>query len=386
MEATELLLVADTTDLSSGEGGHAIARLPRTLTVEGAPAEFTRFAARFRPRRSGRIAFVAFALNAGDNPKGSGLLRVSKAAPDSLHPFRFYTPAAPVDSADIALQLLSPAQFNFIVVEEADGWDVQANEDFFIIFHLADASPDAEVQFLIDRGDEQPPDSARSVLFAHWMEFDDWGWRFDLNKDLVVAVFVLNLLEPALAMPEDGAADQALTPLLQWRSVENATAYRVEVSTNIGFPPLVGVTQSSLVPGDTTFAASGLVSGTKYFWRVRAEVEDGAGNWSEVRTFTTATATTLDEAPDAAAWRFYPPFPNPFIAQTDFHFDLTRATRVRLHIFDLLGREVARLHDAFLGPGSHRLTWLPDGRPAGLYLVRLEAGTQVLTRRITLVR
>ena len=68
--------------------------------------------------------------------------------------------------------------------------------------------------------------------------------------------------------------------------------------------------------------------------------------------------------------------PNPFNPHTTIHFELDRAMRVRLSVFDTLGRELAGLADSRLGPGSHQAVW--NGRsemgremPAGLYIARL---------------
>ncbi|WP_041806294.1 FlgD immunoglobulin-like domain containing protein [Rhodothermus marinus] len=64
---------------------------------------------------------------------------------------------------------------------------------------------------------------------------------------------------------------------------------------------------------------------------------------------------------------------------------------VRLVVYDLLGRSVRTLLEGPLAPGVHEVVW--DGRndagvrlPAGLYLLRLEAGRQMQSRTITLLR
>jgi hypothetical protein len=78
--------------------------------------------------------------------------------------------------------------------------------------------------------------------------------------------------------------------------------------------------------------------------------------------------------------------PNPFGIATTLRFALPRAAHARLSVFDVLGREVARLVDGEVGAGPHEA--LLDGArlPSGTYLVRLEADGQVRTQPITLVR
>jgi hypothetical protein len=76
------------------------------------------------------------------------------------------------------------------------------------------------------------------------------------------------------------------------------------------------------------------------------------------------------------------PFPNPFRRQVSIPFTLDAARHVRLAVYDLLGREVARLVDATLSEGSHVAAFRPEGLAAGVYLIRLEADGRVQTRSV----
>ena len=89
---------------------------------------------------------------------------------------------------------------------------------------------------------------------------------------------------------------------------------------------------------------------------------------------------------------FQGPWPNPARARTTLSFDLPRAERVTLRILDVAGRSVRTLAAGEpMVAGPHDRAW--DGRddagailPAGVYLVRLQAGERVLTRKVALVR
>ena len=59
---------------------------------------------------------------------------------------------------------------------------------------------------------------------------------------------------------------------------------------------------------------------------------------------------------------------------------------VTVSVFDLLGREVARLVDATLPAGRHRVELDAGALPSGAYVVRLTAGGEVRTQRVTVVR
>jgi hypothetical protein len=76
--------------------------------------------------------------------------------------------------------------------------------------------------------------------------------------------------------------------------------------------------------------------------------------------------------------------PNPFRETTEIRFALPQATHVTLVIYDLNGREVARLLDARKAPGYHRVTWDASHLASGVYLARLTAGRFIETQRLVL--
>jgi len=79
-------------------------------------------------------------------------------------------------------------------------------------------------------------------------------------------------------------------------------------------------------------------------------------------------------------------YPNPFSANTEIVYTLPNAGHVRLVIYDVRGREVARLVDGRQGAGEHRVPWMAEGLPSGLYVYRLETGQTAQTRTMMLVR
>jgi hypothetical protein len=84
-------------------------------------------------------------------------------------------------------------------------------------------------------------------------------------------------------------------------------------------------------------------------------------------------------------------FPNPFNPVTNIRFRLPAALDAKLAIYDVQGREVARLVDGRMDAGSHQVTWTgADHRgeavASGVYWYRLEAGEQILTRKMVLLK
>ncbi len=80
------------------------------------------------------------------------------------------------------------------------------------------------------------------------------------------------------------------------------------------------------------------------------------------------------------------PFPNPFNATTHIGFNLPAAGNVSLAVYDLAGREVARLTDGVQVAGRHEAVWTADGVSSGVYVVKLAAGEFKSTHKIVLIR
>lgn len=78
-------------------------------------------------------------------------------------------------------------------------------------------------------------------------------------------------------------------------------------------------------------------------------------------------------------------YPNPARGPVSFEVPLAAAGRVRVTVYDALGRRVATVEDARREAGTHTLTWNPKGLAAGTYWVRLEAGEQRRTQSFTLL-
>jgi hypothetical protein len=84
--------------------------------------------------------------------------------------------------------------------------------------------------------------------------------------------------------------------------------------------------------------------------------------------------------------------PNPFNPSTTISFTLPVESEVRLEVYDVSGRLVARLIDgARQGAGPHNVEW--NGRDAsgraaasGIYVYRLVAGKEMISRKMVLLR
>ncbi len=97
-------------------------------------------------------------------------------------------------------------------------------------------------------------------------------------------------------------------------------------------------------------------------------------------------AAARGEEPEGAAFALAHNFPNPFQTATTISFTLNRADFVTLDIYDLLGRKVSTLIADELPVGTHTAVWESGDLPDGLYVGRLQAGTQRRTIKLLRLR
>jgi hypothetical protein len=107
-------------------------------------------------------------------------------------------------------------------------------------------------------------------------------------------------------------------------------------------------------------------------------------------TLIVAPTITLDagevrsELPDRLA--LGQNYPNPFNPTTRISFELPSSQFVKLSVFNMLGQEVSTLLQTEMNAGSHFVNFDASQLSSGVYVYRLEAGGQVITRKMTLVK
>jgi glucose/arabinose dehydrogenase len=108
-------------------------------------------------------------------------------------------------------------------------------------------------------------------------------------------------------------------------------------------------------------------------------------NGSVYRFASETTTSSEGGVPAGDAW-LAPPAPNPFRGTTAVSFRAGTRGSVRVAVYDVLGREVAVLHDGLTSAQEETVTFDASALPAGLYIVRLEAEGVASARRVIHVR
>jgi len=83
--------------------------------------------------------------------------------------------------------------------------------------------------------------------------------------------------------------------------------------------------------------------------------------------------------------------PSPFNSATEISFTISNAQKIRIEIFDELGRNVRTLPDKEYSTGNHSIIWNGNDNsgkslPSGIFLVRLTAGENVFIKRTAIIR
>jgi hypothetical protein len=124
-------------------------------------------------------------------------------------------------------------------------------------------------------------------------------------------------------------------------------------------------------------------------WQARLTVGSGAQQESQVWSLDSACLQTTGGPPPRLAWQT-DPWPNPFNPKMQARFRLGRAAPVTVAIYDLAGRQVARLAQGVFPAGDHLVQW--DGRSgggpagAGIYFLRIDTPAGALSRKLVLLK
>ncbi|MGE5500083.1 MAG: T9SS type A sorting domain-containing protein, partial [Syntrophothermus sp.] len=67
-------------------------------------------------------------------------------------------------------------------------------------------------------------------------------------------------------------------------------------------------------------------------------------------------------------------YPNPFNSSATISFSLMEQDRVNLDLFNILGQKVKTITELTAAKGSHQLRFDAADLPAGIYILRINAG------------
>ncbi|NBC64043.1 MAG: tandem-95 repeat protein [Bacteroidetes bacterium] len=79
-------------------------------------------------------------------------------------------------------------------------------------------------------------------------------------------------------------------------------------------------------------------------------------------------------------------YPNPFNPSTQITYQIPQQSDVRLEVFDMSGRQIVTLVNESVSAGSHTVNFDASSLSSGVYMYRLQAGSTILTKKLTLIK
>ncbi len=104
------------------------------------------------------------------------------------------------------------------------------------------------------------------------------------------------------------------------------------------------------------------------------------------RPFTDAVNVRLISSEVPGAYTLHQNYPNPFNPSTTIKYSIVSSIHVDLIVYDVTGREIARLVNENQSPGTYEITWAPSELTSGIYFYKLQAGVYSDTKRMILIK
>lgn len=80
-------------------------------------------------------------------------------------------------------------------------------------------------------------------------------------------------------------------------------------------------------------------------------------------------------------------YPNPFNPSTVIEFDISQTSKIKLEIFDLLGKKIETLiENETKSPGSYSVTYNSKNLSSGIYIYRIFIDDKILSKKMTLIK
>ena len=115
------------------------------------------------------------------------------------------------------------------------------------------------------------------------------------------------------------------------------------------------------------------------------------GERSKVKSVTTGTLACFNETTNISTFELGDNYPNPFNPSTTISYILEKDSEVSVNIFDISGKLITTLQNAYQTQGEHSISWNGTDDSAnkvggGVYFYHLQAGDFIQTRKMVLLK
>jgi len=200
-----------------------------------------------------------------------------------------------------------------------------------------------------------------NVFSCHWWQDESWqqSGSLNINELYPETIFNYNEITYVILMNENGELFLSSDLLNTWQPLE------------FDFP------------FETTRPVFHSITYNHHLNQLFVSTEIGL-LWVSVEQFLSAEEEPIILQPVDP--KLFICYPNPFNASTCIQYNLTLAGNVKLDVYDITGRLVKTLENTYKPAGMQNIFMDGNGLASGTYLIKLDTGTEVRSRRITLVK
>lgn len=173
---------------------------------------------------------------------------------------------------------------------------------------------------------------------------------------------------------------------LRWKTATEVNNYGFEIERKSGIPGtsetgyekigFVNGNGNSNSPKDYSFMDDGVKAG-KYTYRLKQIDNDGKIEYSN--------AVEID-INSVNEFRLAQNYPNPFNPVTRISWQSPVHGWQTLKVYDVLGKEVATLVNGEMDAGNHEVSFNGTDLPSGMYIYKLQSGTNLQTKKMMLMK
>lgn len=106
----------------------------------------------------------------------------------------------------------------------------------------------------------------------------------------------------------------------------------------------------------------------------------------QIISFRTKIITSVAESNFKDSYELFSAYPNPFNPTTTLEFQLKQKSEVRVKVFDITGKEIAKFDKKKYSPGKHQLEFDASNLPSGIYFSQISTGDQIKTIKLILLK
>jgi hypothetical protein len=97
-----------------------------------------------------------------------------------------------------------------------------------------------------------------------------------------------------------------------------------------------------------------------------------------------AAGNSSNEIP--TVFKLYNNYPNPFNPSTIIKYDIPKGTFATIAVYDILGKEIEKLVNGFIQPGSYEVEWNASNYASGTYFYRFDSDRYTDVKKMTLIK